>query len=378
MKKQPFVTVCQLLLLASSAAAHPIESCCSAPPSDATHEAQPVVVSVDGIGITVRDLDTSLKFYQTVLGCELVSQREELGDGIEHLTGVFGVRSRTAVLRLGSEIVELTDYLAPEGKAIDAEARSNDRSFQHIAIVVSDMGAAYQQLRRHNVQHISPGPQTLPNWNPNAGGIKAFYFKDPDGHPLELIWFPDGKGDPKWKVLAKERPNNLFLGIDHTAIVVRDTDRSLAFYRDTLGMKVAGTSENYGIEQERLNNVFGAHLRITGLRASKGIGIEFLEYITPSTGRDAPPTAAANDLSHYHSIVTTSSLSAAAVTFDMLRQQTQQMMTAPAWVSSVAVDPDGAGEQPLQRMARDADGHALLIRETSTSSNSAATTSDRK
>ena len=48
--------------------------------------------------------------------------------------------------------------------------------------------------------------------------------------------------------------------------------RRCAFYRDTLGMQVAGESENYDVEQEHLNNVFGARLRITALRARKGPG----------------------------------------------------------------------------------------------------------
>jgi len=92
------------------------------------------------------------------------------------------------------------------------------------------------QLAKHQVRHVSTAPQTLPAWNPNAGGIKAFYFQDPERHVLEIIWFPAGKGDPRW-----QRPTNgLFLGIDHTAIVVSDTDRSLAFYHDALGLRVAG------------------------------------------------------------------------------------------------------------------------------------------
>ena len=39
----------------------------------------------------------------------------------------------------------------------------------------------------------------------------------------------------------------MFLGIDHTAIAVDDTNVSLRFYRDTLGMQVAGESENYDV-----------------------------------------------------------------------------------------------------------------------------------
>jgi catechol 2,3-dioxygenase-like lactoylglutathione lyase family enzyme len=87
----------------------------------------------------------------------------------------------------------------------------------------------------------------------------------------------------------------LFLGVDHTAIVVADTAASLHHYRDLLGLQVAGESDNYGTEQEHLNNVFGAHLRITALRAARGPGVELLEYLAPRTGRPIPPDSQAND-----------------------------------------------------------------------------------
>src|SRR5205085_1572299 len=140
---------------------------------------------------------------------------------------------------------------------------------------------AYQWLREHKVEHASPGPQRLPDSNPNAGGIRAFYFRDPDGHALEALAFPPDKGNPKWR----QTTGKLFLGIDHTAIVISETEASVSFYRDVLGMQVVGESENYGPEQERLNNVFGVRLRITAVRADSGPGIEFLEYLTPRDGR---------------------------------------------------------------------------------------------
>ena len=108
---------------------------------------------------------------------------------------------------------------------------------------------------------------------------------------LEIIWFPPQKGDPRWQQPSKK----LFLGIDHTAIVVSDTEKSLAFYRDKLGLRVAGGAENFGVEQEHLNQVFGARLRITALRADRGPGIEFLEYITPPGGRPLSEDARLND-----------------------------------------------------------------------------------
>ena len=154
-------------------------------------------------------------FYTQTLPFVKMADVEVDGRAFELLSGVFGARARIVRLALGNEEIELTEYRAPRGRPIPADARPNDRSFQHIAIIVRDM-AAYARLRAHSVIHASTGPQRLPDWNRNAGGIEAFYFRDPDGHFLEILHFPDGKGQPKW-----HRPGrDLFLGIDHTAIMV--------------------------------------------------------------------------------------------------------------------------------------------------------------
>jgi len=204
-------------------------------------------------------------------------------------------------MRLGDEFIELTEYLAPKGRPFPADSRSNDGWFQHMAIIVSDMDKAYELLRANRVQHASTGPQRLPDWNAAAAGIKAFYFRDPDDHYLEILSFPPEKGNPKWH----KATGRLLLGIDHTAIVVQDTEASLKFYRDKLGFKVAGESENYGPEQEHLNNIFGARLRITSLRAPSGPGVELLEYLAPRDGRRMPADEKANDLIHWEVRVVT-------------------------------------------------------------------------
>jgi catechol 2,3-dioxygenase-like lactoylglutathione lyase family enzyme len=243
--------------------------------------------------LNVSDADRAAAFYERVLSFEKISDVEVAGDAWERLDGLAAVRLRVVRLRLGEETLELYEY-EPEGRPIPPDSRSNDRWFQHVAIIVSDMDRAHALLREHDVRPASPAPQTLPLSNPNAGGIRAFYFFDPDGHPLEILEFPPDKGEPRW-----QREDRLFLGIDHTAIVVGDTDESLRFYRDALGFRVAGESENFGPEQEALNAVSGARLRITGLRASAGPGIELLEYLAPDGGRPIPADVRANDLARW-------------------------------------------------------------------------------
>jgi catechol 2,3-dioxygenase-like lactoylglutathione lyase family enzyme len=257
---------------------------------------------------------------------------------------------RVVRLRLGQETIELTEYLAPKGKPFPADSRGNDRWFQHIAIIVSDMDSAYQVLRQNKVVHASTGPQTLPEWNKNAAGIKVFYFRDPDGHYLEILSFPPDKGSAKW-----HRTDRLFLGIDHTAIVVGDTDASLKFYRDLLGFRVVGGSENYGAEQERLNNVFGAHLQITTMRAAAGPAIEFLEYLAPRDGRPVPSDTRANDLVHWQTRVLVS---------DPVEAAEQLRSTKTLFISSGVIKLP-ARELPFTRgfLVRDPDGHAIELAE---------------
>jgi catechol 2,3-dioxygenase-like lactoylglutathione lyase family enzyme len=314
---------------------------------------QPLVKAVDSVGFTVSDVDRSVEFFSKVLFFEKVSETEVIGDEYEHLQGIFGLRMRVVRMRLGEEFIELTEYLAPRGRPIPVDSRSNDRWFQHIAIITSDMERAYQWLRNNKVEHASTGPQRLPDWNKNAGGIKAFYFKDPDGHALEILQFPEDKGVEKWRRLAKQDTDKLFLGIDHTAIVVGDTDASLKFYRDALGMRVAGESENYGVEQERLNNVFGARLRITSMRAEAGPGIEFLEYVAPRDGRPAPDDRSANDLAHWQTKLVTNDIVTSAV---RLREGKF------AFISSGVIElAEPALGFKRSFLARDPDAHAMQL-----------------
>jgi catechol 2,3-dioxygenase-like lactoylglutathione lyase family enzyme len=305
--------------------------------------------AVESVSITVSDLDRSVAFYTSVLNFEKVGEVEIAGDAYEHLHGVFGLRARVATLRLGDERIELVEYLAPRGRPIPVDSRSNDRWFQHVAIIVSDMQQAYARLRQHRVEHASSGPQRLPDWNPNAGGIEAFYFKDPDGHVLEILAFPPDKGAAKWHA----RDGRLFLGIDHTAIVIRDTETSLAFYRDALGLRVAGASENHGPEQERLNNVFGARLRITGLSAGAGPAVEFLEYLAPRDGRPRDHGWRANDLVHWHTRMAIADLNGAWIR--LLAGRYDPISPGPTALA------DGLLGFQRGLTLRDPDGHAVQL-----------------
>jgi catechol 2,3-dioxygenase-like lactoylglutathione lyase family enzyme len=286
-------------------------------------------VAVDAVALTVSDAAAVGAFYESALDFQVI-----------HQSGDWASSTRRSVtLRLGGEVIVLNEHRRP-GRPVPADSCSHDLWFQHLAIVVSDIRAACDRLNAHGIRHTSPAPQRLPAWNPNAGGIQASYFRDPDGHPLEVISFPPDKGDARWQ--STER---LFLGIDHTAITVSSTESALRFYRDGLGLEVRGASENWGLEQERLSGVPGARVRITSMRGRDGPGVEFLHYLVPANGRANLADARPQDLWHVETRFLSTDLGAI---LDRLRS---------AGIESSA---DATGGVFL----RDPDGHTLRIRPT--------------
>jgi catechol 2,3-dioxygenase-like lactoylglutathione lyase family enzyme len=255
------------------------------------------VQRIRAIALTVSDVGRSQAFYTQALGFQSVSDITVAGEVYSQLTGVPDAKIRIVTLQLGEELIELMQYLDIPGKPIPADSQSNDLWFQHLAIVVSDLDRAYAHLKLFAIEAISTTPQTIPPDNPSAAGIRAFKFKDPDRHPLELIWFPPDKGQSKWH----QHCDRLFLGIDHSAIAIANTEQSLRFYRDLLGMQIGGGSLNQGETQATLDGLPAAKVRITALKpAQGGIGIELLDYLIPEDDRPIPNHWRSCDIAHLH------------------------------------------------------------------------------
>jgi catechol 2,3-dioxygenase-like lactoylglutathione lyase family enzyme len=305
------------------------------------------------VSITVENMEQEIAFFENVLTFKKIKDETIQGKQIAQLYGLSSQyqRLRIATLRLGDATFRLLDFDGPDSRPFASDFRSNDLRFQHIAIVVTDMEAAYQQLLKNNVTHVSTAPQTLPDYLPNAAGIKAFYFRDPEGHNLELIWFPPSKGNPKWHAPTQTTtPKPLFQGIDHTAIAIANTDTSMSFYRDLFGLVQGGHSENYGTEQEHLNQVFGARLDINGLHADTGFGLEFLRYIAPPSGRSNPTDSRPTDLWHYQTEYSTNDLDGF---IQELKSKKHRI------ISQKAIQ---FGQQRVV-LLQDPDGHSILVAE---------------
>ena len=311
-------------------------------PSSAALDALPAVRDVT---LTVSNLRRSVAFFEH-MDFVLDGERDLAGAPLDALLHLPNAAEHVARLHLGTEHVELRQFAVP-GRPISGDARNNDATFQHMAVVVSDIDAAFAAVLAAGAERISPEPQTIPASNPAAGGIRAAYFHDADLHDLELIWFPAGKGRPRWQ----ER-HGVFLGVDHTAIAVARTEPSRGFY-ESLAFSVGGKSYNFGPEQEALSGVPGARVRITSLVPEAGPSIEFLSYEAPKTGRGAPSDSAANDVWRWEVTIEVADLDAAVA---------HVMKSGGRPVSSGPVDVGALGLGYAKAvLVEDPDGHALRL-----------------
>lgn len=185
-------------------------------------------------------------------------------------------------LELGSQRIELLQFALP-GRPYPAGTLASDLLFQHCAVVVRDMDDALRRLSAAGgwTAISEHGPQRLPA---SSGGVTAFKFRDPEGHPLELLAFPAARLPAHWRQAPGSDP---CIGIDHTAISVSDGARSVAFYQG-LGLRVASTSTNTGAEQARLDGLAEPHVEVTALAAEQATPhLELLCYRRTQPGAPA-------------------------------------------------------------------------------------------
>jgi len=139
------------------------------------------------IGITVRDMDQALSFYEGVLGMQKLGEATFSGEEASRLTRIPGTVLRAVYLRGGKEIkgppLELLSFIEPGSGEGTPYARLNNPGITEVAFWVTDIERVYSELQAKGVEFYS-APQLFEFDGYKA---KAVYFLDPDGTTLELI-----------------------------------------------------------------------------------------------------------------------------------------------------------------------------------------------
>ena len=247
----------------------------------------PMVQRLAGFGLTGRDARRLSEFYQAAFDCRLLNTERLEGAAFETLMAVRGGAQRIT-LSLGRQIIEILQF-DTLGRPYLEPLSPLDNSFQHFALVVSDMDGAWRRLAALSgwTAMTTGGPQRLP---PRSGNVQAFKFRDPEGHPLEFLEFPADSRPAYWS----SQSSDLFLGIDHSALSVADVEASMDFYR-RLGLRVAARTLNHGPEQERLDGIPDPRVDVIALEPPTDTPhVELLHYRT--TELRHPVTFHSNDL----------------------------------------------------------------------------------
>lgn len=230
------------------------------------------VSSIAAFRLTTAQPERLRSFYRE-LGFT-VGDAEPIGGDEIALLGLAcgGVR---VPLRLGEQQVDL-DTFDVAGRDYPADSTAADLCFQHLALVTDDAAAAWKQVVAIGGRPISPdGPVKLPR---ATGVVAAVKFRDPEGHPLELLQLPPSS--------AGRRPGTGLLGIDHSAISVANLDASRRFH-EALGLSVHGPTLNEGPTQAALDGLPGVEVDVMPMLPHRATPhLELLGYRKP-TGRFA-------------------------------------------------------------------------------------------
>jgi catechol 2,3-dioxygenase-like lactoylglutathione lyase family enzyme len=138
--------------------------------------------SVHHVGLTVKDLDRSLEFYELMFGVTPSFDVEAASEPLSRALGVEDAKLRFAFLRFGETAVELLTYDNP--RLDEFALRNCDVGAPHVCIHVEDIWASYKHCKQNGAEfysdpfHIEGGP---------LDGCWFVYMRDPDGITLELF-----------------------------------------------------------------------------------------------------------------------------------------------------------------------------------------------
>ena len=242
---------------------------------------------IAGFALVTADLPRLVGFYRDELGFDTGYGAQPIEQAEMSILGLSGA-GRRQVVTLGTQALSI-DQFEQAGRSYPAGSDAASLWFQHLALVVTDIDEAYSRLR--GFSPVSEGgPQQLPA---SSGGIMAFKFRDPDGHLLEFLQFPEAKIPDKWKS-RQTSAGQIGLGIDHSAISVADVNVSSAFYR-SLGLQPGERTFNHGPAQQRLDDLRDVEVEVVPMIPPDGMPhLELLAYQVMQRG--CGTTLAANDI----------------------------------------------------------------------------------
>lgn len=133
---------------------------------------------MDHVGLSVRDMERAISFYQDTIGMEKVLDREfELS--LAKIIGMEGAKARVVHMSLGESVIELFHYHFPKGREPEFEKNQSDLGLIHIGFMVENFSETYETLKERGVQFLGEKVEIRP-------GVFVAYFKGVEGEVCEM------------------------------------------------------------------------------------------------------------------------------------------------------------------------------------------------
>lgn len=132
------------------------------------------------VGVSVSDLDVAIAFYRDNLGMEQAMEIMPFGGrDFETIMDIPGVEGRMCMMGRDSLRLELFEFAQSEPRNPDYPV--SDGGFTHFGVIVDDLDATYEKLRKAGVRIHSPIITFM------GGSMRAIYCRDPDGNVFEIM-----------------------------------------------------------------------------------------------------------------------------------------------------------------------------------------------
>lgn len=185
------------------------------------------------IGLHVADLDAALAFFCDRLQLDLLSRRTGSDPMVAEMVGQKPEALETATLAFPETETRIRLVGNRAGPSVDADHKNPGTC--HVAFYTHDLDSTWANLAEGGTRLVSTEIVKITG-NVFEGG-KAIYCVGPNGIRVEFLEgraYLDGSPRDPAAVPNRQRANEA----SHLGIHVRDRDRSLAFYRDLLGIEV--------------------------------------------------------------------------------------------------------------------------------------------
>jgi catechol 2,3-dioxygenase-like lactoylglutathione lyase family enzyme len=133
------------------------------------------------VGVSVADIDRSIRFYRDVLEMEQACPVFPFGGPLyDQIMALPEAKGRMCVMAKGSLQLELFEFAQPRPAPKDPDYSVADCGLTHFGVEVADIEGAYARMVAAGVRFHAPVLQF-------QGGMKALYARDPDGNVFELV-----------------------------------------------------------------------------------------------------------------------------------------------------------------------------------------------